>query len=430
MARQPQGKIILYNYDAIQSESNERICIALSPKTIALCLASIEYARWAKRWQSLIGTTIVQDEIEAITDNALSELMNESQECMCCDETNTILSQVNAGLNAVQQNVLATQYDGTPQSIGENLPENFDGDATTDYAAQDIDYALCKAVNEAMATAVQDAARAYGIAGAAAIAMTGILFTFNPLVGIVVGLFFGVTLDAINDALEDGQAMRNVVCCILKGLRGVSISQSAMTNAYTNSGCEPDGNEATYLTIWDTFFAQQSNYVAFLAHYANALTANDGASQDSACECCSTGQDDLRLDYGWKHGIDYNTQISEMSMYRDGNILHISCYHYNQDTIPNDNEFGFRLYSPSGCCQRMRILNTSPTLTYGSGSFYSPIIQREGSRLECCGDSTNLDNNNWFSSTDVKFRFAEDGYTNPSWLYDIQIEIDPEYAGC
>jgi len=101
MARQPQGKIILYNYDAIQSESDERLCIALSPKTIALCLASIEYARWVKRWQSLTGTTIVQDAIEAITDNALSELMNESQECMCCDETNTILNQVSAGLNTV-----------------------------------------------------------------------------------------------------------------------------------------------------------------------------------------------------------------------------------------------------------------------------------------------------------------------------------------
>lgn len=429
MANQPQGKIFLYNYDAIQALDDEKICIGLSPKTIALCLASIEYARWEKRWQSLVGTPIVKDTIEAWADAAYNELMNESEACMCCEEEIALLRQLLSGQSADYSRQLQSADDGTPQSFAPNAPAAWDGGINDEgFTDANYDAALCKAVNDFMAEAINRAGQELGL-GSAILGLIGtVVGAFFPPAGFAVAVVVGLTNAALQAAMADTAAYNRVVCCILKGLRGHDVNATTFKNALASSGCElSDPSEAVFASIFTTHAANVNNYRSFTAHYANSLSTE---ADTSTCECCETGQDDLRLDYNWHYLEGYNNWVLSPKMARDGNILHISCYHQNNDETPNDNEFGFKLYSPSGCCQRMRILNTSPTLTYGSGNYYPPIGQREGVRIECCGDSTNFDANNWFSTTELRLRFAEDGYTNPAWLYDIQIEIDPDFEGC
>lgn len=427
MAKQPQGKIFLYNYDAIQALDDTPICIALSPKTIALCLASVEYGRWAKRWQSLVGTTINTDTIEGITDRALSELMNESEACMCCDETNELLRQVSIMTNTNTSITYQNNYTGTPQSIAENLPDNFDGGSQDDYTDDEFDTALCQAVTEFMYTALQDAATRLGIFSVAAAALALLAWAFSPVLGYIGTAIVGLVVGDLQAALENEQAIKNVICCALKGLRGQAITHENLQNAL--DACDfTDPDEQTLVTVWQAFTISEDNYLAFLGHYGRVL--NNPSTLANECPCCDAGADH-RIDYQWfiaAHQADGVTIQRYPSMrWTSPTTLEITTGR-GYRASNNAYKYWFRFYSPSECCGRFQI--TSPALNWGSGNYYPPVGQDWGKSM--CGASTNNntnDPNQWFCSEFLEFRWTTASGAGLQSTFDtIVLEFDPDYV--
>lgn len=435
MSNQPQGKIFLYNYDAILALGDEPICISLSPKTIALCLSSIEYGRWVKRWQSLTGTAIVKDTVESITDKALSELLSDGGDCMCCPETNEVLRQMMSIQNTAYSDQLRGDYDGTPQSLGENIPANWDGDATTNYSDDDLQIALCQAITEFFSAALQDTATRLGIGAQAGLVLTTMFWLLNPIAGLISALIVGLVVDDVSDALDNETAIRKTICRALGGLSGREITHQSFIDAVANSGCAVDDDEETLQLIWETYASNEDNYLALLRHYARVL--ENPTTEAGECSCCGVTSG-MRLDFKWFRASNLSdgyTRVREQSMYSEVQGACSIVYHietYQSVYMVNDNEYGFRFYNPDGCCVRMRFLNRTDFKT-GSGNFspyHPPMAQREGVIVEC-PPCDGFDPNNpteWFFASEVRFRWAENGTTHPAWLDDIQIEVDPSYA--
>lgn len=396
------------------------VCVEFSAALVPYLLGLLEIYRWPDRFR---GSAEDKERGTAIFAELMC-ILSEAGMC-CCDETNEQIRQLRIIQNISYNQQLNQQYDGTPQSIGATLPTNFDGDATTDYGDNRLDVALCKAVNDMLAAGITQAASDLNEVNAAAGFLTGILGLINPVAGIIVGVTWAFTQQQLSNAMGDENAFKKVACCILSGLRGVEISQQALANATANSGCSFDDNAAVINSIWESLFVGgNENYLAFLAHHDRALR-NTQEGEDSDCECCGIS-DDLRLDYKWFYEDGDYEQTREMSMSRTGNLITIIPYRqtYNMDT---DIEIGFRLYSPTECCIRMRFV-TPDFLTIGAGNFYPPVGQRQGDPVGCPPADEFTTPTAWFCAKELMWRWAVTSASYPAWLDDgITIEIDPDF---
>lgn len=344
----------------------------------------------------------------------------------CCPEQIALLQQILAGQNSGYALNLQQHDTGTPQSFAPNAPQFWDGEPTTsDYSNTNYDAALCQAVNDFMGAALTQAGQDLGM-GSTILGIVGTLVgVFFPPAGFVAAIVAGLTRLAFEAALADTQAYNNVICCVLRGLRGREISAASLATALDDSGCElSEVNEGIFKSIFTTHAANQNNYRSFTAHYANALNSSQTATN---CECCGIGQDDLRLDYRWFYNDSGYTQTRNMSMRREGNLLKITPYKQTYQT--NDNEIGFKLYSPSDCCFRARFVTPNFLVPF-SGNFYSPTVpQRQGDVIGCPPADGFTSGTNWFCFKSMLWRWAPQSASYPAWLdAEIVIELDLDYA--
>src|SRR5262245_7852187 len=70
-------KGILFNYDAVREESEDRCLFCLTKQQVAYLLASLEPARWKTRWYSPTDQEIDTDWLDAVFSALEVELMTD-----------------------------------------------------------------------------------------------------------------------------------------------------------------------------------------------------------------------------------------------------------------------------------------------------------------------------------------------------------------
>lgn len=432
MANQPQGKIFLYNYDAIQALDDERICIALSPKTIALCLSSIEYARWAKRWQSLVGTPIDTDTIEAITDNALSELMNESEECMCCGETNALLLQLQTLTNQQLAFQLEQLDDGTPESFAPNAPSGWDEGVGNDTAGQLQGFnALCQAIKAYIAWALWQ--QALGIAaGAAVLGAIADHFLGHPdrvipaLPFSIPEVVQSITIEVLDGIVNDAEAIEDVACCMKRYFRGREISFATFKNSA--SACDftfPDNN-AQLAGIIHGFNQNEANYRAFVRLLVDSRA--QASDEDNQCGCCNDG-------WNWIFDSNYFSDgyvgdYTPPSWERTGeNQITIHTFEAKDDTNPDATQRGFRIYAPEGCCFKVRLVSPSIPWVPPAPNGYN-VVWIDRSSDDSCGSGYDVDLTIAWCTNLFEMRWGSGTLAHPSGVTTQDIVLEFDELGC
>lgn len=430
--------------DLETAHDEPQICVKFSAALVPYLLGLLEIYRWEDRFRG--------DEADRKRGVAIfAELMcilQETDMC-CCDETNELLRQLltaqRTAANSTNAQIALTLQqldDGTPQSFAPNAPVMWDGNYEEgEFSNADYDAALCQAVKDMMGTALTQAGNAIGFAGAITAGIIGAIGFFVPVaapVTSIIGFITGLTTIAFQAMLDDAEAIRKVVCCVLRGLHGRELNRVNLAFALANSNCEwENANQSLIAEVFSKATMNEDTYRAFTRHYTSLLSTGSG---DTTCECCEDGPI-LRLDYRFQGYAGETEPLHPVreSMSWSGNVLTITPYRTQGDGAwVNEYEFGFRLETVGDCCVRARLL-TPVTLLCGSGAAYDGganvpggFSQRDGG-YEClgfvdCGAGNPIDD--WFCFSALRFRlWTNYGAGYPAWFdTGIQIEFDFDYV--
>jgi len=424
------GKIIEVDLDFVLEQGDELVCLQLSRKSIALLLAIAHFQHWKTRWYST--GVISQDVIDTLASNAEFQLMDESNPCMtdpCCPETNELLRQLLAAQGQTVGLTLQQLDDGTPQSFAPEAPTNWDGEsADSPYSNDSYNNALCSAVNDFLASAIRDAGVNLGLAATIGGLISGAIGIVNPVAGFVVRVVVGLTAAALTAAMNDTQAVQNVVCCIIRGLKGREVSASTLAGSLAASGCAlSDANEQVIATVFNTYASNLDNYRAFTRHYTGQLSTDDSAN---TCACCNSSN--WRFDYRFFKGQypDANYIPPSYEWTADNQITIQTFYGDDSPSNPADNQRGFRVYAPEGCCFRVRIV--SPDFVYPtSPNGYGVIWIDRGLAADCSTVGPDVDLSEYWCSNNFEMRWWGNDTAFPqSFPADtpIVLEFDLDYS--
>lgn len=213
------------------------------------------------------------------------------------NEVYITINNIRLAVTDLKTEMRGEKYDGTPTSINIYAPEitftNNDGEQTSDEAGLRAT-ALCLAVRQYVNQSMYDAyqlvlSRAQEPADAAAAQ-----FLLNGIIAYIVGIVV-LFLDAaktvadILDALNDSDAMDDVVCALYSALNGREISQAEFTAAINGLAVAGE-HQATIVEILQLNAAHDSNWHYMLdlmgASYnaAQAGAAGDCCQPDWSCE--------------------------------------------------------------------------------------------------------------------------------------------------
>lgn len=209
----------------------------------------------------------------------------------CCDEILQALEQLKiqgASDTNFQRKAL---YDGTPDSIHINAPTITFNQQEADPSAPEQalrDTALCAAVTQYVYNRV--AAAIYAIAAAAGLALGagGALVVFGgPLawiVGGIIAIIGALTLDALEAAAEDTEALQQVICDLYDALEGATINQTAFTSAL-NGIIGETTNEETIIACLQAHPSALENWLYFLDLLGSGYDAAlGGVNVNCSCE--------------------------------------------------------------------------------------------------------------------------------------------------
>jgi len=281
-----------YDYDAaiIPAECSYLIC--LSDREIELLLAGLEYLRWSERWYSPTGATINPETILYIANEIQRALM--SQDCGCGNSSGSCTCQSTAILNILMAWQWQQADTGDPRSYAPHSPDTAFDVSTDDTTGAEIaqrSYALCYAVDQYINAIIQEAITRSGVAAGVLIALGGVIAIFLPLAGFVITVV-GSTIGALLQALDDDlQAIENVKCCMLNGLKGQTPTFENFRAALGDCGFTFGTNEAQLAAVVNANNQEEKNFRAFMVLLETAYPV----STLSECSYC---------DEDWCYEID------------------------------------------------------------------------------------------------------------------------------
>lgn len=306
----PSGswKAIQHDYSELIEQPSDVEYFALSKRHQWLLLSLSEYAKWITRWFSSNGETPIDtDSLSAIVDDMIYRLMspiggemmtsfqlrqNEEAPCLLeqsfdngetwslafdyslCQQYSILDYNIERSI-VNQENARRSElYDGTPESINENCPEDFTGAA------------LCSAVKHYVEIQVLDTLNRYRVAAALAAAAVGFLGLGAGVLGwviggIVVGLV-GYELSQIEAAAADRDALNDVICALVDELEGIAVTEANFVAGITALAAM-SGNAATVVAILKGNKGNQVNYLWFVDLLGEAFVATSTGYDDCPC---------------------------------------------------------------------------------------------------------------------------------------------------
>jgi len=236
-------------------------------------------------------TTIVNNQVTIIDNSDTTINQNDVQ------IVNDYIANYNQNVQNNYQTSILNQmiYDGTPQSINQNLTDVWSSDEATRNA-------LCLACQRYMDQVLSDIRFALVLeaglasaAAAAAIIAGGLLapFTFGGSaaagLSIAAGILIGTGTAIMASILNNPEAQREALCCIFDTLKDAELTQATFKTI--GNGCTfDDPNGATLADMITQASQSDGNYLAFLRMVGESL--GQGNEQNCACDCF----DDIELE--------------------------------------------------------------------------------------------------------------------------------------
>jgi hypothetical protein len=215
-----------------------------------------------------------------------------------CLETSGIISQIVAVTYATQEaatqahiDELAAAYDGTPQSVGSEIP------TTVPNLDSLYDNALCRTIELLVSVYANGKGISLDLLGEFAagyqnmIASTRELFGYAPewllhLLGSELGACVPDVETAIT-ALADTSAQLEYACCLREELRSAVISEANWNAALVTCEASLTGNAEIIACLMD-YDNDQSHALAFFEVYS-AVIEQQAAGRDFVCHCVPDG---------------------------------------------------------------------------------------------------------------------------------------------
>lgn len=253
-----------------------------------------------------------------------------------CLFTSPIISAIVAVSFATQEaatqahlDELSALYDGTPQSVGSEIP------VTAPNLDARFDNALCRTME--LLTAVYGNGKAislfllsdFGEIYQNMIASTRNLWGFAPpwlmhLLGDELG-GCAVDVDAAIAALTDTAAQLEYACCLYDAMRGGVISEANWNAALTTCAASLTGNAGIIACLMD-FDNDQSHALAFFEVYSRMIERQvEGV--DFVCECAPDGWFWVDVPWEWSeptHGIPRLSPIFSHTNPSNGELFSIT----------------------------------------------------------------------------------------------------------
>src|SRR5215213_98496 len=239
------------------------------------------------------NTTII-DNSQTIIDNG--DTVIEQNETVVEQNYEQIINQYFEESNTYTQNSYDQRtfnfmlYDGTNESVGPNVPDDFDGEG--DAAG---DGALCAAIDRYQTSAlfqytnnINGVARFVGVSSAALAGLlvaqsvwtVGISAAFGVAVA-AAGAAFGGAVIAWNNSVNDPEARLQARCCMFDNLKGQAVTFEVFKASMTDCSFEVGTNESNVAAALHTQNQDQGNYLAFV----RALSEAQGTGDATNCAC-------------------------------------------------------------------------------------------------------------------------------------------------
>lgn len=305
-------KALLFDYDELLSKSDEECCYSLSEREVNLILAQLDYIGWKTRYRPT-STEIDRNVIDRWKGNLAEKLLmincgqsvltrqNPLDYCqlqqsydggetwetvfdysLCVGGEGTELYIIKLNQTMIINQYRLDTYTGTNTSIDPDAPTtNWDyaGDAAGKAA-------LCNAV----LAYVQEAMLAYYnkllISIGAAAVTAGVLGWITGGVGAIVGgvvlLGLGITIAAVQLAINNREAMDAVICELTDQLEGRAATFAQWTDAINDINTS-GGDEATIKFVLQQGNTALANYLWFLAMIGEAKREVAGGIDNCPC---------------------------------------------------------------------------------------------------------------------------------------------------
>lgn len=265
-------KALKIDYERVIGADGENYNLyCLSDRHIAVLLSQTGYIGWLTRWE--YDTPPAQDFIDRIQAEIEGSLINP----MSCSD----ISQQRTNIT-INNYLRAQRYTGTNTSIDPDAP-------TTN-----LNWTGAASENEAFCTASEDYCRMtfINVQNALAVAAGAIGFTAGllgwayPALGAIVGgavvLGSGIVIGAVNQALEDGEAVTSYICKFYNALRNKAATQASFTSSI-NTIVPAVGNEQTLHEIIKLCSTRVESWYWYVELLGNAKRL--GLSGVSSCDC-------------------------------------------------------------------------------------------------------------------------------------------------
>lgn len=213
----------------------------------------------------------------------------------CCGEGNYISYSVWYNQQRTYQQNLQLIDDGdTAASFG--APPTFNGDASPNRQ-----YALCRAVNNFVVSALNSQAMALNTIADIQEWLHRYAPTAQPIIGVVADLFENWTESLLNELVEDCEAIREVACCMTAGLSGQDTTIPNFAAALGDCGFSFGSHEAQIAAMVNRAAQDPNNARAFIAtlqnEYERAGTSGGANPAECDCDCPCDSSDFQPVDY-------------------------------------------------------------------------------------------------------------------------------------
>lgn len=259
----------------------------------------------------VLNQTIVTNQVTIINNQEISIEQNttiiDNSETVIEQNTEQVINQYFDQSNAYTQNSYDQRtfnlmlYDGTNESVGPNVPEDFDGEGD-----EDGEGALCAAVDRYQTSAlyqqtnnINGVARFVGVSSAALAGLlvaqslwtAGISAAFGVAVALT-GAAFGGAVIAWNNSVNDPEARRKARCCMFDNLKGQAVTFEAFKASMNDCSFEVGTNESNVAAAIHTQNQDHGNYLAFVRALSEAQ-GTVGSTENCACDIVLVNAQDV-----------------------------------------------------------------------------------------------------------------------------------------
>jgi hypothetical protein len=274
LLQRKRWRAISYNWDTLSEYGNTSRLYCLTDFQVAWLLSNTDYFGWSSRWSNCPCTEQDMHDMKAEMEY---NLMN------CVDLQPYQIQYLYDIQQAQELQALADLWDGVnPSSVNENTPDNFySGDGSADR-----ENALCTAIKIYVYSYAQNwvtkAQLALGV-----VAIVGIVASITIVGGMIATALVGglayLTSFAIT-AMQDENALDDVVCCIFEALNGASITNANWLTCLDDCNFEVGTNQAIIRDIIASDLDQFNNWLTFINQVGNSYVLVQAGVSDCPCE--------------------------------------------------------------------------------------------------------------------------------------------------